>query len=331
MYTTTNLLLVNLATADILTLVTCPRNGYVLAITLDHPTGVWGDILCKFLTGNAIVGISMTVSSATLTVLALERYRALLRPLYRRFVVTLENVRYVIAVIWAMSLVVNIPDFIKNKYSEQFLKCVCPFGLELVKQSTVHVACTVVFIGMVPFVILAYCYVQILRGMFFTKEICSQTTNQHDLESKKRLARLLLSVTAAFYVCYIPYGTFFVYLLIQERNVIIMNYETHNLLLKVCEFLLVCSCTLNPILYAFQSSNYRNGFRNACCCGSNEVRQTSLALTTRRIGCESREDVVSLRTRPTMKSVNIHTKVGETGENNEGFSSININDANEKK
>lgn len=325
MYTTTNLLLVNLAVADILTLVTCPRNGYLLAITLDHPKGVGGDILCKFLTGNAIVGISMTVSSVTLTVLALERYRALLRPLNRHFVVSLENVHYVITGIWMMSLVVNIPDFIKNKYSDFYGKCVCPFSLEVVKDSTVHVACTVFFIGIVPFLILAYCYTQILRGIFFTKEICSQTMNQQDLDNKKRLARLLLSVTIAFYICYIPYGVYFVYLLIQERDFIISYYNTHYLLLKIFEFLLVCSCTLNPILYAFQSSNYRQGFKDACscCCTRKKLTvRTSIALvSTRRIGCETGAEIVSFR-RQTVKTVE-EAKAGETKDKNaEVFSNL---------
>ncbi|XP_028513120.1 nociceptin receptor-like [Exaiptasia diaphana] len=318
MYTTTNVLLVNLAVADILTLVTCPRNGYLLAITLDHPKGLGGDILCKFLTGNAIVGISMTVSSVTLTVLALERYRALLRPLNRHLVVSLENVQYVISGIWIMSLIVNIPDFIENKYSDRFVKCVCPFSLEVVKDSTVHVACTVFFIGIVPFLVLAFCYTQILRGIFFTKEICSQTMNFQDLENKKRLARLLLSVTIAFYICYIPYGAYFVYLLIQQRKIIIQYYDTHYLLLKLFEFLLVCSCTLNPILYAFQSSNYRNGFKEACscCCTRKKIRlRTSIALvSTRRIGCETGAEIVSFR-KQTMKK-------GEMMEKNKTFSNL---------
>lgn len=283
MHTTTNFLLVNLAVADILTLLTCPRNGYVLVITLHHPTGVAGDFLCKFLTGNALVGITMAVSSVTLAILAVERYRALIRPLNRRLVVTNENISFVLAGTWIISLLLNIPDFIENRFMESLLKCVCPFSLEVVKDSSVHVICTVVFLGILPFCVLSYCYSQILRGIFFTKKICSETLNAHDLESKKKLARLLIFITAAFYICYIPYGGYFIYILIQEKHYIIVNYTTHSIILKVVELLLVCSCSLNPILYGFQSSNYRQGFKNAICCKTrNNSRSAVVRLSTRK-------------------------------------------------
>jgi hypothetical protein len=284
MHTTTNFLLVNLAVADILTLFTCPRNGYVLIITLYHPGGLAGDFLCKFLTGNALVGITMSVSSMTLTVLAVERYRALLRPMNRRLVVSRENVLVVIAATWIVSLLSNIPDFIENRYSEHLLKCVCPFSLELVKDSTVHVICTVVFLGLFPFLILSYCYAQILRGLFFTKKICSETSNAKDLESKKKLARLLIIVTTAFYICYIPYGGYFIYLLLQDQEYLNGHYRIHSIILKIVELLLVCSCCLNPILYGFQSSNYRKGFKNVVCCKKlyDETRSAVVRLSTRK-------------------------------------------------
>lgn len=284
MHTTTNFLLVNLAVADILTLLACPRNGYILVIMLHHPRGLAGDFLCKFLTGNALVGITMAVSSITLAILAVERYRALIRPMNRQLVVSKENVSFVLAGTWVICLLVNIPDFIENRYMESLLKCVCPFSLEVVKDSSVHVICTVAFLGILPFCILSYCYAQILRGMFFTNKICSETSNARDLESKKKLARLLIIITAAFYVCYIPYAGYFIYLLIQEKQYIIVHYGTHSIILKVVELLLVCSCCLNPILYGFQSSNYRQGFKNAICCKKlyDEAHSGVVRLSTRK-------------------------------------------------
>ncbi|EDO46345.1 predicted protein, partial [Nematostella vectensis] len=262
MHTTTNFLLVNLAFADIFTLLTCPRNGYWLAVMVNQPVGVAGDYICKFFTGNALVGITASVSSLTLTVLAVERYRALLKPMERKYSVSMENVKFVMAATWGISILVNIPDFLKNKYSDYYGKCICPFSLELVQPEFTHVLCTVLFLGVAPFLILSFCYIQIVSGLFLTKKICSEVTgNSSEIEAKKRLARLLISVTLAFYVCYISYGTYFLYLLFQDRVIIIQKYDIHYIVLKTVEFTLVCSSCINPILYGFQSSNYREGFK----------------------------------------------------------------------
>ncbi|EDO46500.1 predicted protein [Nematostella vectensis] len=267
MHTTTNFLLVNLAFADIFTLLTCPRNGYWLAVTASHPVGLAGDYICKFFTGNALVGITASVSSLTLTVLAVERYRALLKPMERKYSVSMENVKFVMTAIWGISILVNIPDFLKNKYSEHYGKCVCPFSLELVQPEFTHVLCTVLFLGVAPSLILSFCYIQIVSGLFLTKKICSEVTgNLNEIEAKKRLARLLISVTFAFYVCYISYGVYFSYLLFQDREKIIQKYNLHYIILKTVEFTLVCSSCINPILYGFQSSNYREGFKKLCFC-----------------------------------------------------------------
>jgi hypothetical protein len=112
--------------------------------------------------------------------------------------------------------------------------------------------------------VLGFCYFQITKGIYFEKTIIGQVRGEEDIRSKKKLAKLLLSVTAAFYTCYLPYGIFLPFLALSKRKALIKKQDVYIILLKTVEFLVTCSSFLNPVLYAFQSSNYREGFLKIC-------------------------------------------------------------------
>ena len=261
MRTTTNFLLVNLAVSDVITLLWCPRT-YSFAFYPIHPTGILGDYVCKIFTGNAIISVAIASSVLTLTILATERYLALMKPMQSGLRLTLERVKFVIGIVWLVAILISLPDFSQNKYSERYGRCVCPFSLQIASSLKEHVICTVILLGFLPFLILAYCYFQIIRGLFLKNTVCSRApSGSSDHQTKKRLAKLLISVTAAFYVCYLPYGVFFLYIAIHDRSKLVADEKTLSVLLRLFEFLVTSSSCLNPILYAFRSSNYREGFK----------------------------------------------------------------------
>jgi len=173
MHTTTNFLLVNLAVSDVITLLWCPRT-YTFAFYPIHPTGSLGDYICKIFTGNAIISVAIASSVVTLTILATERYHALMKPMQSELRLTLERVKYVIGITWIVAILISLPDFSQNKYSERYGRCVCPFSLQIAYSLKEHVICTVILLGFLPFLILAYCYFQIIRGLFFKNTVCSR-------------------------------------------------------------------------------------------------------------------------------------------------------------
>lgn len=266
MQTTTNILLVNLAVGDIVTLLWCPRL-YSFSLLRHHPSGLVGDYLCKLFTGNAVVGVAITSSILTLTILALERYHALVKPMDIRRRLNREDIGKAIGFLWVMAFLTRIPDFVGNIYSNIYKKCICPFSLEFVKQNDIHVICTVVFLGVLPFLVISFCYVEIIKGIYFSNTVMPEQPGfrENNAKSRKKLARLLVSITAAFYICYLPYGAFWFYMVSVEEKVIVRFQAELSSVLKATELLVVCSSSLNPILYAFQSSNYREGFKNVCC------------------------------------------------------------------
>ena len=93
MHTTTNYLLANLAVGDVITIMVGPLfyNSHLVGYLIDG----FGTFACKFL---ALLNISIMVSSFTLTVLAVERYHALLKPFSTGLRLKEENIKQAIAV-----------------------------------------------------------------------------------------------------------------------------------------------------------------------------------------------------------------------------------------
>ena len=70
----------NLAVADIMyATFIAPRVFFQL--TFNHPGGVTGTVLCKFLTDGNVAWVGSASSIVTLTTVAIERYYAVLYPL----------------------------------------------------------------------------------------------------------------------------------------------------------------------------------------------------------------------------------------------------------
>ena len=74
-----NYLLVNLAIADILYAVFIAPE-VILSITINHPGGTSGTVLCKLVTAGIFAWIGGISSMVTLAVIAVERYYAVVHP-----------------------------------------------------------------------------------------------------------------------------------------------------------------------------------------------------------------------------------------------------------
>lgn len=74
-----NYLLLNLAIADIMYATFIAPRVY-FQLTFNHPDGVIGTFLCKFVTDGSVAWIGGASSIVTLTAIAIERYYAVMYP-----------------------------------------------------------------------------------------------------------------------------------------------------------------------------------------------------------------------------------------------------------
>ena len=273
MHTTTNFLLTNLAVADLISLLFCPGfyDFALKSVSLSQPIG---DFVCKIFVGNAVLSITILESIFMLVVVAVERYVALVKPFQTNSRLRKENVSFAIAATWTLATLVCIPGILSNNYDERAEKYPCnrPWtlnNLEGLKKAYISVFCLVFMI--VPAVVILICYLRIFYGVYFLGDIYRERTGDvEEKKSRKHLLKLLASLVAAFVICCMPFAVFFLYVSFVSQVTIIENFDTLHLIHKTVRFLLILNSFVNPLLYAAQSRNYRQGFKRLFCCLSRE-------------------------------------------------------------
>ena len=249
MHTSTNFLFLNLAVTDLLTLLwLLPSVGLKC---IENPGGSVGLFLCKFITYNSLPLMTAAVSGLTLTLLAIERYNALLKPFRATLRLTKETVGYAIGAVWLFCFAIFLPLAFYVDFDDVRGACV---SLMDDRESTIFHA--ILAVSMVAtLMIVIFCYVRIIKGLYFSNTICcaSASTSKEEARSKRKVVKLLLIVTGAYLICFAPYMSSVV--LFAATGI------TPVVFYKTVVTLLYCNSSMNALILAFQSGNYREGFK----------------------------------------------------------------------
>ena len=251
MHTTTNYLLANLAVSDVIT---------ILLGLLYYPSLLsvrFGKFVCKSL---ALTNTATSVSSLTLTLLAVERYHALLKPFQTGLRFTEDNIKRAIALIWISSGLFCLPIFFFQEWSETYSAC----SSRMNEGRKIYLIIFSVLITYIPMGMMLYCYGSLIKGLYFTHTICAADTEEDRSAEKKKLVVTFILATAGFFIGYGPIIAFYNVLVLGGYKQIDANLYSN--LSSVFVFVFDCSLCLNPILYAFRSTNFKEGFKRIICC-----------------------------------------------------------------
>ena len=165
MHTPTNFLLASMAASDIITILLWSFYFFEFA-----------KFVCKFV---VLIEITLQVSSITLTVLAIERYNAILTPFRAGLWLTQDKIKYTICFIWFSSLVICFPEFFLKEWSETEETCIGPWTFHMSQASKIYMVIniTIVFLEMVT---ICYCYGCLMRGLYtFLTEFTRKQKEMH--------------------------------------------------------------------------------------------------------------------------------------------------------
>ncbi|XP_006819189.1 somatostatin receptor type 2-like [Saccoglossus kowalevskii] len=238
MRTVTNAYLVNLAVADLLHLST---HLFMWVCILYDPEKCRLDMLyCYLLLPSRV---SQYVSMFTVTMLSVERYLAMCKPLvYRNGVIHKKRfVQMVIVAIWALSTILVIGTFIS---------CTDDTIME-----TVQIVDGVLFlicVGLLMATVLTI-YVVIIKQV----RQSSNSVKSHE----KQIIRVCLVTALVYFVCTIPsvFGSIFLLMSILSSQQICRVKLTVNM----STIFLEVNSAVNPLIYNALSSNYRKAFGRA--------------------------------------------------------------------
>lgn len=260
MRTVTNLFIMNLALSDI---ILC-----VLAVPftpLYSFTGRWifGEFICHLVP--YIQASSVYVSAWTLTAIAVDRYFVIVYPFKQKM--KLRTCGFIIIGIWAFSMIITLPyglymtvingDFCEEKWPE-------------VKFEKYFGCFTIIMQCVVPFLVIAYCYVcisvKLNRRAKSKPGTKSARKEEIDRERKKRTNRMLISMVTIFGICWLPFNTINVI-----HDFVRDSIKYFHLWFFLSHLLAMSSTCYNPFLYAWLNENFRKEFKQVLPCVSKRV------------------------------------------------------------
>ena len=296
--TPVNYFIVNMAASDLLIpLVVLPRRVQETYIgwTPWLVEGVVGDILCRVV--HYVDEVSVTVSSQSMIFIAVERWWSVVFPL-KSPLITKQTTPKFICFTWALSLLFFSYCFFAYKTVTVQNKTLCIIDFPEIfddwsdfwKADRVNLLVTFVI---VPFAIMSVLYSSIIFSIHRNKQTAlhlSSTEQVKRAKENRRVAVMLVIVVALFFISWTPYYIYyFVRYLSLSTN---WSCQSKSRLYFCSKFMNYIYTGINPLIYYYFSTNYRQGLHELLCCPWSCVR-----------GCKHRVQVVPSSVQPTVQSI----------------------------
>ncbi|XP_048402943.1 leukotriene B4 receptor 1-like [Stegostoma tigrinum] len=245
----TVILILNLAIADELVLITLPLWIYAFV-----NGWAFGQPFCKFL--SYIIYCNMYVSIFLITVMSIERFMAVIYPLASQRWRQNKVVVKVVFIVWVLSLLFSVPVLLyqvvgADDTGQQY----CLYmQYETDKEEIFCMVFQTLVSFVIPFVVLSISYICIGR------KVKSMRFN-----TKNRTGVVIGSVVIVFFICWMPHN---VLNLISVAALMTSNEaisETLNDIytggIFIAGALAFINSCINPVLYAFAARKIRSGFQ----------------------------------------------------------------------
>ncbi|KAK3509712.1 hypothetical protein QTP70_008444 [Hemibagrus guttatus] len=245
----TVLLIMHLAVADLLVVVTLPLWIYSLVWSW-----VFTEVVCKGMV--YVIYACMYSSIFLITIMSVERFLAVRYPFASAAWRKKQMLNKILLGVWVVSFLLSIPVLITHGLENIDGQKMC-LSREY-SSFTEEVALLLLesLVGFViPFSILVICY-----GCLFSR------ITQMSFRSKRKSTLLIVGVVVAFALCWIPHHIInllsLVYYAYEDSPVGNKILDVYNAIYMVSSSLVFVSSTINPLLYVFAARSFRTSLRD---------------------------------------------------------------------
>lgn len=260
MQTVTNLFITNLALSDILLCILA-----VPFTPLYTFLGKWvfGSVICHLVP--SAQGISVYISTLTLTSIAIDRFFVIIYPFHPRM--KLSTCIIIIVVIWLFSISVTLPYGIYMKHEESNVtdgqpKYFCEENWPNENIRKIFGGLTTSMQFVIPFFMIAFCYICVslrLNDRARTKPGSKNSRKEEaDRERKRRTNRMLIAMVVIFLLSWLPLNTVNI---INDFYHQFGDWEYYYLSFFMVHSMAMSSTCYNPFLYAWLNENFRKEFK----------------------------------------------------------------------
>ncbi|XP_051968623.1 leukotriene B4 receptor 1-like [Xyrauchen texanus] len=241
-------LILHLAVADLLVLITLPLWIYSLA----H-SWVFGEATCKAIT--YIINACMYSSVFLITIMSVERFLAIKYPFASAGWRRKQALNKVLLVLWVASFLLSIPVIVTQTLGDDQAQCTYREYTSDTQEAVLLILETLIGF-VIPFFILVVCY-----GCLFSR------IAQMNFKSKRKSTVLICSVVVMFGVFWIPHhvGNFLSLIALTLKSSypeVAENLEDVCTTMSIIAGALVfVSSSVNPVLYVFAAQTFRSSLR----------------------------------------------------------------------
>lgn len=246
-----NFLLVHLAITDIFSGVFVLLEA-VLDIAVEDRSSL-NPILCKLIINQHFVYAGVIISYSTIIFISVLRYFFIAKPFKSMKFKNTKNLKYVIPLIWFVSLLSLAP----RMYGD-FSMPGCRRLVALPITIRIAGGIVIVFRGiLLPVTTLSVTYWKIKKALNARQIVINTTTasprQQAALNSKKMTARLLGFIIFAFVFCSVPH-----YCYAGARSILSYHYLASRVYVDMLLFcIFIAGSSVNPFLYWFHCKRFR--------------------------------------------------------------------------
>ncbi|XP_061667915.1 neuromedin-B receptor [Syngnathoides biaculeatus] len=302
-----NIFISSLAAGDLLLLVTCVP---VDAFRFFSDDWMLGEAACKLLP--AVQLTSVGVSVFTLTALSADRYKAIVKPMDIQTSSAVLQTCLKAAAVWLLSILLAIPEAVfsqvvhmqRGTENVTFINCV-PYPLSDQTHPKVHAVVLFLVYFLVPLTVISVYYYHIACTLMHSAHDMPGEVSEHtkrQMETRKRLAKIVLVFVALFAVSWLPNHILYLYRSFRYQQVDLSL--VHLLLTLLARVLSFSSSCVNPFALYLLSNSFRRHFNSQLRCGSvhpdrqasyqhstSHIRLTSIKRATPPIATGNRQEV----------------------------------------
>ncbi|KAL5016446.1 hypothetical protein ScPMuIL_006035 [Solemya velum] len=273
MQTVTNILIINLAAADLAVIFVCLPATLIADVT---ETWFMGRAMCKLTL--FLMTTTVAVSVLTLCAIAVERWYHICRPV--RLNSDVIHAKVIIVYIWVSSGCIAVPELLVAELFPTFpedmthLLTSCMPGWRPESQ-TIYQVFLFLTLYVLPLGVMTLLYVRIASVLWGKDTVLEEETDAHAVRSdttttdntlkvRRKAAVMLMTVVASFAICFFP--VHLLNILRYTRTLYELDVEMVSHIALCCHWLPYVNSTLHPIIYGLMCAKFRRYFKNTCNC-----------------------------------------------------------------
>ena len=200
----------------------------------------------------------------TMVAISQERLLLIVYPLRAKIICTVSRTSKILVIIWMTAILLVLPTPIK--YTEIIAVDIDGTIIKFcgyfsgAKLAIIYHALMFSFYFGIPLILLTVAYAKIFNALYRRQDgldVNQESGGGKSMRIRKNLAKMMLSVSVIFAICWGPHFIYFLHLACGGKPP-----KNGFFTATVVEFLPIISSIMNPMLYTLNSRTFRTGFKN---------------------------------------------------------------------